>query len=323
MDIKTSQIEMVSVEDLVSENHPYRKLKSGFNFEKLCKFIQINESNLGATGFTTERLITCLILQFMENLSDRQFERFIAENLVGKWFCGFGITEKTPDYTTICKFRNKLGVKGIEKLFNAARDQLSQKGYMSETFTFIDATALVSQIQMWEEKDKAISNGYKKFSNEVIEKYAKDKDVRIGSKGKNKFWFGYKKFATVDMQSGMINKVKVTKANVPDCDESAVNEVLPSQGAVAGDKGFVGAIDTITSKGCHSMIILKNNMTEKNKDKDRFISKLRSPFESVFSKQQKRVRYKGIEKNQAAEFLYAIAFNFRRLLVIEADLLTI
>jgi IS5 family transposase len=323
MDIKTSQIEMVSVEDLISKKHPYRKLKSGFNFNQLYKSVEINESNLGATGFTTERLITCLILQFMENLSDRQFERFISENNAGKWFCGFGIIEKTPDYSTICKFRNKLGIKEIEKLFNAARDQLSQKGYMSETFTFIDATALVSQIQMWEEKDKAISDGYEKFNNEVIGKYAKDKEVRIGAKGKNKFWYGFKKFVTVDMQSGMINKVKVTKANVADCDEEAVKEVLPSQGAVTGDKGFVGSIDIIISKGCHPMVILKNNMSDKDRDKDRFISKLRAPFESVFSKQQKRVRYKGVDKNQAAEFLYAIAFNFRRLLVIEENGATI
>ena len=68
------------------------------------------------------------------------------------------------------------------------------------------------------------------------------------------------------------------------------------------------------------MIILKNNMKNKNPDLDRFISKLRSPFEGVFSKQQKRVRYKGIDKNQAAEYLYAIAFNFRRLLSINAEI---
>jgi len=94
--------------------------------------------------------------------------------------------------------------------------------------------------------------------------------------------------------------------------------VLPSQGAVTGDKGFVGAIPVIEKAGCHSMIILKNNMIDKNKDKDRFISKLRAPFERVFSKQEKRVRYKGTDKNQAAEYLYAIGFNLRRLLVLEA-----
>ena len=105
---------------------------------------------------------------------------------------------------------------------------------------------------------------------------------------------------------------------ITDDNHEAVKAVLPSQGAVTGDKGFVGAIPVIEKAGCHSMIILKNNMIDKNKDKDRFISKLRAPFERVFSKQEKRVRYKGTDKNQAAEYLYAIGFNLRRLLVLEA-----
>jgi len=315
--MNTKQMEMVSVDCLVPENHPYRKLKAALDFRRLEKSVDIKESELGATGFTLPRLIMCMILQFMENLSDRHFERFIAENTAGKWFCEFGLIEKTPDFTTICKFRKRMGLEQIENLFNAVKQQLKEKGYMGEVFTFVDATALISKLQMWEEKDQALSEGYEKFNNEVIEKFAKDKEVRIGAKSKNKFWFGFKKFASADMQSGMINNVKVTKANVTDDNREAVEAVLPSQGAVTGDKGFVGAISAIEEAGCHPMIILKNNMRSKDKDKDRFISKLRAPFESVFSKQQKRVRYKGVDKNQAAEYLYAIGFNLRRLLVLE------
>jgi transposase len=312
-----SQIEMTSIDSLVSSDHPYRKLKESMDFDRLSKSVKMEASDIGAVGYTIPRLIMMLILQFMENLSDRQFERFMKENLAGKWFCSFGLKDKTPDFTTICKFRNKLGVDGIERLFEAAKQQMREKGYMAEIFTFIDATALISKLQMWDEKDKAIADGYEKFNNEVIEKYVKDKEVRIGAKSKSKFWFGYKKFNSVDMQSGMINSVRVTKANVTDDNEEAVKSILPSQGAVTGDKGFVGAIPIIKQNNCHPMIILKNNMKQKNKDKDKFITKLRSPFESVFSKQEKRTRYKGIDKNQAAEFLYAMAFNFRRLLVLE------
>jgi IS5 family transposase len=239
----------------------------------------------------------------------------MEENNAGKWFCGFSLMERTPDYSTFCKFRNKLGADEI--VFNAAREQLKSKGHLQEVFTFIDATALISKLQMWDERDKAISEGYEKFNNEVIERYANDKDVRIGAKGKNKFWIGFKKFLSVDMCSGMINRVKVSPANVPDSDAASVSAILPSCGAVNGDKGFVGAIPLIEQSNCHSMIILKNNMKEKNRDKDRFLTKLRSPFEGVFSKQENRTRYKGTLKNQASEFLYAIAYNFRRLLVLE------
>jgi hypothetical protein len=173
---------------------------------------------------------------------------------------------------------------------------------------------------MWDERDKAIADGYEKFNNEIIEKYAKDPEVRIGAKSKNKFFIGFKKLLSADMSSGMINRVRVGFANTPDGNADFVKTVLPDSGAVAGDKGFVGAIPVIEEAGLHSMVILKNNMKDKNKDKDRFITKLRSPFEGLFSKQQKRVRYKGIDKNHAAECLYAMAFNFRRLLSIDAEL---
>ena len=60
-------------------------------------------------------------------------------------------------------------------------------------------------------------------------------------------------------------------------------------------------------------------MQEKNKDLDRWVTKIRSLYESVFSKENKRVRYVGIAKNQFAEFMKSICFNLRRVTVIKAN----
>ena len=116
------------------------------------------------------------------------------------------------------------------------------------------------------------------------------------------------------MQSGMINRVAVTPANVTDAE--GAKHVMPRSGAVCGDKGYVGALREMQRRGVHAMVIKRNNMKDKNVDLDRWLSKLRAPYEGTFSKQNKRVRYKGVVKNQGAEFLYAVAFNFRRLLAL-------
>ena len=58
-------------------------------------------------------------------------------------------------------------------------------------------------------------------------------------------------------------------------------------------------------------------MKDKNKDLDRWVTKIRTPCERVFSKQNKRVRYIGIAKNQFAEFMNAICFNLSRITDIE------
>jgi IS5 family transposase len=312
--MNTSQLEMVSIEQLVSGAHPYRRLKKLLDFRAITTSVKIKESELGAIGFGGERLVMCLILQFMEDLSDREFERFIAENTAAKWFSGFALLEKTPDYTTICKFRKLVGTHQMGVLFREVKRQMQAQNCCCEVFTFVDSTALISKLSLWEERDKAITAGYERLNNEVLPKVSVDPEAKIGAKSKKKFWYGFKKHVAVDMRSGMITRVAVTPANVSD--DSGVSHILPKSGAVTGDKGYVGAIREIIRRGLYPMIIKRDNMKDKNPDLDRWLSGLRSPYEGTFSKQNKRVRYKGTVKNQGAEFLYAIAFNFRRLLVL-------
>jgi IS5 family transposase len=312
--MKAAQIEMVSVEQLVPEKHIYRRLKELLDFGRIIRSVKIKVFDLGAEGFGKVRLIMCLILQFMEDLSDREFERFIAENNTAKWFCDFSLLEKTPDFTTICKFRNTIGTKQMENLFAEVKRQMRAKNYCNEVFTFVDASALISKLSLWEERDRAITAGYEKLNNEILPEVSADPEAKIGAKSDKKFWYGFKKHVAVDMQSGIITEVSVTPANVPDAD--GAKNVLPESGAVVGDKGYVGAIREILSRGLHPMIIKRNNMKDKNAELDSWITKLRCPYERTFSKQNKRVRYKGVIKNQGAEFMYAIAYNFRRLLVL-------
>lgn len=311
------QIEMVSLEGLVGADHPYREFRRLLDFNRIIKSVTVKEHDAGAEGYGKARLILCLILQFLEDLSDRQLERFLRENLSGKWFANFALTEETPTYSTFCKFRNTLGTRNMGMLFEAVNAQLREKGIIRDVFTFVDATALISKLTTWEERDKAIKAGEETFNNETAKKkkYQVDGQARFGSKGKKKFWYGYKKSAAVDTQSGMIKKVAVTQANVTDAE--AGKRVLPKTGAVLGDKGYIKLITYLRSLGLHPMIILKNNMLAKIIELDRWYSKLRAPYERTFSKQNNRVRYMGIAKNQGAEFMFAIAYNLRRMLAFE------
>lgn len=116
----------------------------------------------------------------------------------------------------------------------------------------------------------------------------------------------------------MINKVAITPANVTD--SQGFKHVCPKKGAVYADKGYCTSPARIAAmtKGVHLGAIKKNNMKNKNFDLDKYYTKLRSPFERVFSQDNKRVRYIGIVKNQFATFMYAICFNLKRLRVLTA-----
>lgn len=312
------QVTMVSLDQLVTQNHQYRKFKSLFNFEAIKPELLAVESAANYKGYGILRLFKCLLLQFMEDMSDRELERYLSDSNAAKWFCDFDLTDTTPDHTVFSRLRKKIGTHLLSKIFATFRDQLRAKGYMSEVFTFVDATHLISKANLWEERDEARKQKFEKLNNEVLPKVANDKQARIGCKGGNKFWYGYKKHVSVDMQSGMINKVAVTPANLTDA--KGLGLVLPSQGAAYADKGYctVHAKISAARKEVHLCAVKKNNMKDKNFDLDKYYTKIRSPFERVFSKDNKRLRYIGIAKNQFAEFMNAICFNLRRLVVITA-----
>ena len=188
----TNQIEMVSLEDLVSKDHLYRRFTQLWSFEVVEQKLShlLNDNNY--KGFGLLRLFKCLLLQFMEDLSDRDLEQYLRENTAAKWFCRFGLVEVTPDFSVFTKVRKKIGTSLLSEIFADLRSQLRAQGVMNETFSFIDATHLISKATLWEERDRAIQSKHDKLNNEVLPKVAHDKQARIGCKGKNKYWYGYK-----------------------------------------------------------------------------------------------------------------------------------
>ena len=309
---------VTSVEDLVAKDHPYRHLLRIVPFESLCAPLRSKYSKAGRAGYPVETIFKALLLQWLEDLSDRELERFLKENLAGKLFCGFELGDATPDFSTFSVARDRLGTEGVAELFNSVREALKQAGLVREVFTFVDATQLTSKLNLWRERDMLIGQGEKKLGNETVALVAADPQARFGRKGGTK-WYGYKFHAAVDMSQGLIVRVAITPANVEDT--KAVRHVLPRSGMVFGDKAYgVGESAWWMKRlGLHCGAILKNNMKAKDHDKDRWLCSVRMPFESTFSKIQKRARYRGVKKTQFQAFMDAFAFNCKRLLTIHAE----
>ena len=143
------------------------------------------------------------------------------------------------------------------------------RGFMSKVFTFVDASHLIAKAALWEERDEILRQKYEKLNNETLPKVAHDKEARIGCKGKNKFWYGFKKHVSVDIQSGLINKVAITPANLTDA--GGFKHVCPNSDAVFADKGYCAkpAKQAVKNKCVHLAAIKKNNMEGKNRDLDR------------------------------------------------------
>ncbi len=105
------------LEKLVRQGHAFRTLNGILNFEKLFSKYRSLYSHTGAVGIDVEKGLKALLVQFWEDFSDRQMENALQENVAIKWFCGFSLLEQTPDHSYFCKLRERIGVKGIEELF--------------------------------------------------------------------------------------------------------------------------------------------------------------------------------------------------------------
>lgn len=324
---KTSKILLSTEEEifdkLVEADHPFRYLSEHFNFIELAGSLAKCYSELGATGIAVEKGFKALLVQFWEDYSDREMELALRLNIGVRWFCGFGLMEDTPDHSYFGKLRKRIGASRLAEIFNRVNEAMKKKSLFGEVFTFLDASSIITKTALWEERDKAIKAGQDKLNNAIVSDYAADKDAKWGAKSKNNIWFGYKRHNAVDMRFGLIAKVAVTPANVPDY--KAVKYICPKQGMVFDDKGYdyPEADMWIRANGCAPATLRKNNNRRKNFDLDKWRSKVRMPFESTFSKQSKRAKYRGQVKVLFQCFAEAMVYNLKKAVAILPGLATV
>lgn len=304
------------IEKLVKPDHAFRKLNAVIDFENLILPYRKLYSNTGTTGLDIIKGFKTLLIQFWEDYSDREMEKVLQENVAVKWFCGFSLLEETPDHSYFGKLRKRIGTDNIAKIFNEINEILRSKGLFGDVFKFIDASAIVTKTALWEERDRAIKDGAEKLNNANVKDYATDKDARWGAKSKHNIWFGYKRHHSVDMRHGLIDKVTVTPANVPD--PRALKEICPRNAMVFTDKIYdqKSSYQILKTNQCHSGIIMKRNNKVKNKDLDKWKSTIRMPFEGNFSKLRKRAKFRSQVKVLFQCFSEAICHNLKKAIMV-------
>jgi len=300
------------MEKLICADHAFRKLNAIVDFEEIIAPYRDLYSDLGTDSIDVVKGFKALLIQFWEDYSDREMEKALEENVAIKWFCGFGLLEATPDHSYFGKLRKRLGTKNLADTFQAINQLLRSKGLFGDVFKFIDASTIVTKTALWEERDRALKDGEEKLNNSNVSNYAADKDARWGAKSKHNIWFGYKRHCNVDMRYGLIDKLAVTAANVMDFD--ALENICPKNAMVFMDKLYDIKKSELILKanGCASAVIRKNSNKSKDRDLDKWRSKIRMPYEGTFSKLEKRARYRGLVKVLFQSFAQSICFNLKK-----------
>ena len=233
-------------------------------------------------------MLRIYVLQNLYNLADMAAMNEIIDSRAFSAFCGVDSSNQIPDGDTIGRFRNILIKHQLQQeLFEDVRKRLQEKGLLLMKGTIVDSTLVAAPTSTKNKKKE------------------RDPDAHQVKKG-NQWYFGYKGHVGVDKDTGLINKLVTTAANVHD--STPVPELMEgTEEEVYGDSGYLGIdkredVPTVNRSGKRikfsinvrrsSLKKLPEAEQEKVREAEHAKSSVRSKVEHVFAVVKGKFRYR-------------------------------
>jgi IS5 family transposase len=271
--------------------------------------------DLGRPPYSGAAMLRALYLQALYDLSDPGLEEALLVRIDFRLFCGFSLSERTPDETTICRFRNAAAAAGLlERAFAEVNRQLEAKGLVVKKGTLIDATVVEAASRR---------PGPERGGKPGLAREPEASFTRKGGKAR----FGWHLHIGVDQGSGLVRRALVTPAHV---NESTAAEALicGDEAAVYGDRAYeskarrarlkeAGTKDRIMHRSHKNQAALPHWQGVRN----RLIAPRRAPVEGVFgtlkrSYRRARSRFLGLRRTTADLLRVLTVYNLRRALAL-------
>ena len=141
---KGSQVEIVSLDMLVPEDHLLRKIDEHIDFSFIYDLVEEKYSlDNGRPSIDPVTLIKIPIIQYMFGIkSMRQTIKEIEVNVAYRWFLGLGFHDPVPHFSTFGKnYKRRFeGTDLFEQIFEKILYQCMKEGLVDTNTIFVDAT---------------------------------------------------------------------------------------------------------------------------------------------------------------------------------------
>ncbi len=102
--IDRTQVEIISLEDLVPKNHLVRKLDKAINLDFIYDEVRDLYKTFGRESIDPVVLIKIIMIQYIFGIrSMRQTLKEIEVNNAYRWYLGYGMYEELPHFSTFSK----------------------------------------------------------------------------------------------------------------------------------------------------------------------------------------------------------------------------
>src|SRR6185437_7030482 len=252
-----------------------------------------------------ERMLRVYFVQQWYGLSDEGLEDAFYDSQALRGFAGIELNrDPVPDATTVLHFRHWLERHDLTKgLFDEISAMLEERGLLMRQGTIVDATIIAAP------------------SSTKNKQQSRDPEMHQTKKG-NQWHFGMKAHIGVDAESGLVHSLVGTAANVGDITQAGA--LLHGDETHAfGDAGYRGVDKREEARGPRWHVAMqpgkrrKLDLTRKwaqlldkaERLKASVRAKVEHPFHVVKNLfRHKKVRYKGLAKNEAQLFsLFGLA----------------
>jgi transposase, IS5 family len=262
----------------------------------------------GGLAYPLLTYLKLLLLQQWYSLSDEGLEAAVDDRLSFRRFAGLPLAESVPDHRSLWRFREQLAKRGLaERMLAEINRQLDAKGLILRKGTLIDASIIEAAVTP--------------PAGDAGEVSPHDPDAGWTKKnGKSRF--GYKAHGAGDQDRGLVRQAIMTPADVHDR-VKADERVQGDEDAVYADKAYDSEArrTALRARGIKSRIMYKAKRDKPLKGWQVGFNKAAAPIragvERVFGTMKRvygyrRVRYRGLNRNDVQLQFLGAALNLRR-----------
>jgi IS5 family transposase len=260
---------------------------------------------VGRPAWQPETMLRALLLAKWFNLSDPQLEECLKDRLSFRRFVGLSLTDATPDETTFVVFRRRLRDAGLDRtIFERTLAQLEKRGLLVKEGTLVDATII--EQSRGSTRDDGTST--------------RDPEASFTKKS-GQTHFGFKGHIAAD-RSSLVTDFRFSDAAPHD--SNFIDELTEDEtGMVVADTAYRSEERErkLLARGVVPVIAFKRQRGETELAKElrvfnRIVASLRAVVEHPFAWMKRtgyrRVRYRGLRRNEFDFALHLVAYNWRR-----------
>ena len=166
------QIQMVSIEQLVPQDHILRKIDAAIDFDFIYDLVEERYCpDNGRPSIDPVVLIKISVIQYMFGIkSMRQTIKEIEVNIAYRWFLGLDFYDKVPHFSTFGKnYKRRFeGTDLFEQIFQEILMQCMKNDLVSTDEIFVDATHVKAAASRKKSKKIPVAKKNARFYDDML-----------------------------------------------------------------------------------------------------------------------------------------------------------